>query len=137
MAAPWPLGQCATMSSFDAVLLPPCAMTYPHPWPPTAIRPTRKDIKPGDWLVLHDGWIVGPVVITYEEFDRHGTSVKCGTGVMQVDTIEQPDTSPDSPRLVLFAGPLEHALIYRQHIETTGEKLFDAERWKKYLDSSS
>lgn len=85
------------------------------------MRPTRKNIKPGDWLVLRNGWVVGPVVETC--FDDFATYVAFGDGTWQVDTIDQPDTHIGMTRFVMFAGSLQQACAYRQQIDLADQTI--------------
>jgi hypothetical protein len=58
--------------------------------------PTKDDCKPGLWVKLNNGWIVGPIV----ETGFTGTYVKFGDGTWQVQVmgIGVPE---NSPRLVV------------------------------------
>ena len=90
-------------------------MTSPHtdPWPATAIYPRKANIKPGDWLVLIDGHIVGPVAVPVE--DMIHTYVESNSGKWMVDVLDDPEFR--TGRLVVFAGSLQHACTYRLQMD--------------------
>lgn len=68
--------------------------------------PQTEDCKPGLWVELSNGWIVGPIVKT--EFT--GIYVKFHTGTWQLDVMGQDRVTIQSSRLVNRVGTREQLI---------------------------
>lgn len=80
--------------------------------------PTVDDCKPGLWVELTDGWIVGPIVET--EF-APSVYVKFANGVWQLDVVGDSIVKPpdiNSPRLVRRVGTKEELM---QNLDSSKE----------------
>ena len=77
--------------------------------------PSHAEVNPGDWVMLRDHWVVGPILEPPYPEEKHAWSlqVKVGdypTGMTVVTGEDDPHS--DSLRRIIFSGTKEEVLAY-------------------------